>query len=133
MQRREFLGLAALVVLAEACDAGSITGPALGSDVLVTLSDYPGLSATGVAVRLSGVSPPVALVREGPDTFAAFSLRCPHQGTTVEVTGAGFVCPNHGARFAADGRWVGGQKTSGLHEYSTVFDPAAGTVLILAG
>ena len=46
------------------------------------------------------------------NTFLALSLICPHQGTTVQIAGAAFYCPGHGAMFAADGSWTGGQATS---------------------
>ena len=50
----------------------------------------------------------------GAQRFRAFSLICPHKGTVVDVAADGFVCPNHGARFARDGVWTGGQSTVGL-------------------
>ena len=135
MDRRDFLGkssLGALAVLAgSSCTAAdSIAGPGLGSgnDVVVTLADYPVLASPGGIARISGVSPPLALVNEGDDTFSAFSLRCPHAGTTVQVSGSSFVCPNHGARFDGHGTWTGGQRSSNLRQYAATYDAGAGTV-----
>jgi len=137
MDRRGFLEqsvqLGVIAVLAGACsDLGSITGPKLnnGEDVVVDLVDYPVLADPGGIARISGVSPPLALVNEGNDVYSAFSLVCPHQGSTLQVTGSRFVCPAHGARFDADGKWTGGQPTSNLRQYRTEFDASAGTVRI---
>lgn len=139
MDRRGFLEqsvqLGVLAVLAGACtDMGSITGPELngGKDVVVTLAEYPALAQAGGIARISGVSPPLALVNEGGDDYAAFSLVCPHQGSTVGVTGSSFVCPSHGARFDAHGQWTGGQRTSNLREYPTSYDAGAGTVTVIS-
>jgi len=136
MDRRDFLSqsarLGALAALAGACtDGGSITG--LGQDVVVDLADYPALAEVGGVSRISGVRAPLALVNTGSDSYAAFSLSCPHQGTTVQWTGSAFVCPNHGARFTADGDWTGGERTSNLREYATQYDSATGTVRVLSG
>ena len=62
--------------------------------------------------------------------YAAFSLVCPHQGATVNISGAGFQCPQHGARFASSGSWVGGQPTSSLRTLSASFDQASGQLTI---
>jgi len=48
----------------------------------------------------------------------------------VNQNGSGFLCPNHGARFAADGTWIGGQPTSSLRSYATSYDAASGTLTI---
>lgn len=126
--------LGALALLVGACrDLGSITGPAAGEEVLVTLADYPALAEEGGVALIAGLYPPVALANEGSGTYAALSLVCPHQGSVVRWTGSQFVCPNHGARFALDGHWTGGQPTSNLHEYPTTYDPVAGTVRIAPG
>jgi Rieske Fe-S protein len=136
MDRRGFLGqsaLGALAVLAGSCTvADSITGPGLGSgnDVVVTLADYPVLATPGGIARISGVSPALALVNEGNGVYSAFSLSCPHAGSTVQISGSSFVCPNHGARFDANGKWTGGQRTSNLRSYATTFDAQAGTVRV---
>ena len=70
--------------------------------------------------------PPVAVYHSGVDTYRAYSMTCPHAGTTVNIQGGGFRCPNHGATFAATGVWTGGQKTSNLFELTTVYDPGTG-------
>jgi len=76
------------------------------------------------------VGPPVAVYRSAADTYRAYSLVCPHAGTTVNIQGSGFRCPNHGATFAATGAWTGGQKTTNLSELTVVYDAGAGTLQI---
>jgi cytochrome b6-f complex iron-sulfur subunit len=137
--RRTFLSetarLAAIAVLVSACGStlGSLTGPtsySLNKAITVKLSDYPGLANAGSAVRVSGTNVPIALVNEGNNNYTALSLICTHQGATVQWTGNIFICPNHGAEFAPDGHWIGGQPTSGLVSYPTSFDAATDTVTI---
>lgn len=137
MDRRGFLEqsiqLGVLAVLAGACsDLGSITGPDLnnGQDVVVALVDYSALAQAGGIARISGVAPPLALVNEGNGVYSAFSLVCPHQAATLQISGSRFTCPAHGARFDANGQWTGGQRTSNLRQYPTTFDAGTATVTI---
>ena len=57
---------------------------------------------------------------------------CPHAGfrPITVIPGFGFACPNHGAEFAPDGDWKGGQRTSNLRQYEVVLDSGAGTLTI---
>lgn len=137
--RRTFISeaaqLAALAVLASACSAGlgSVTGPSgskLTQSITVKLSDYPALAKAVSAVRLNGTNVPIALVNEGGGSYIALSLICTHQGGTVQWNGQIFICPVHGAEFASDGHWIGGQPTTSLVTYHTTYDAAAGTVTI---
>ncbi|MHB1313390.1 MAG: QcrA and Rieske domain-containing protein [Gemmatimonadaceae bacterium] len=137
--RREFLGAAALTALAlleTACGDGVIGGTApsdtpSGTALVVSLANFPALATVGGAARVDGGSGrPVALVRTGTATFNAFSLVCTHEGTTVGLTGSGFLCPNHGARFSLSGVWQGGQVTTNLRTLTNSFDAAAGTVTV---
>ena len=139
LARREFLtaaALAALTLLEAACGDGQI-GPLVpdttlgGSSLVVTLSQFPALAGSGGLARVDGGNGrPVALARTGAATFVAFSLRCPHEGFTVSVSGNAFVCPAHGARFTNTGTWAGGQRTSNLVTLASTYDPVAGTVTI---
>jgi Rieske Fe-S protein len=55
-------------------------------------------------------NPPVALARTATG-FVAYSLRCPHSGTTVTIQGTtSWKCNNHGALFNGLGAWTGGQQ-----------------------
>lgn len=137
--RREFIGAAALTALAllqAACGDGEVggTGPeevTSGGPLLVRVASFTALSAVGGVARVdNGSGTPVALVRTGAATFAALSLRCPHAGTTVNLSGSGFLCPNHGARFSNTGQWQGGEPTRSLTTLSSTYDAAAGTVTV---
>lgn len=138
--RRTFLAestLAAVAaVLASACGDG-VFGGALGPSQAVALSinvnNFPALAPVGGIARVDGNSgTPVAVWHSGADTYAAFSMICPHAGSTVNIQGSGFRCPNHGATFAASGAWTGGQQTSSLFPLTVAFDPATG-ILDISG
>jgi Rieske Fe-S protein len=137
--RRDFLArsgmLAVAAALAGACGdgqiGGSITDPGGNGVLTVNTTEYPALATVGNIVRVSGTSRPIALVRSSSTRIRAFSMVCPHQGTTINVlNGTSFRCPNHGANFASTGQWTGGERTRSLVEYTAVFDAAAGTVLV---
>jgi Rieske Fe-S protein len=136
IDRRTFLaqaGLAAgIAAFLTACATGSdMTAPGFTGTLLVAVGDFPALSAVGGMARVDGgKGSPVAVVRTADAQYAAFSLVCPHQGATVNISGLGFQCPQHGARFASDGSWTGGQPTSSLHQLSAQFDPASGELTI---
>src|SRR6476469_2034349 len=126
--RREFLTTAAAsavtAALVTACgggagDTATLTGPVTLS---VQVSGYAALANVGGIARVDRGGTPVAAVRTGADTFAAFSLICPHFGCTVGINGSAFLCPCHGARFASTGVWTGGQRTSNLRALTTSYD-----------
>jgi cytochrome b6-f complex iron-sulfur subunit len=133
--RRDFLasGAAAAItaVLATACGGNgggdTVTGPV---SLTVQVSSYTALANVGGMARVTASGTPIAVVRTGMDTFAAYSLICPHRGCTVDINGSGFVCPCHGARFSSTGAWTGGQQTSSLTSLTTSYDPATGTLTI---
>ncbi|HMU60972.1 MAG TPA: Rieske 2Fe-2S domain-containing protein [Gemmatimonadales bacterium] len=138
LSRRAFLAdtsmAAVAAVLASACGNG-VFGGALGPGGVVNLSvdvnSFPALSAVGGVARVDGGSgTPVAVYHSGADTYRAYSMVCPHAGTTVNIQSNGFRCPNHGATFAVTGVWTGGQKTSNLFELTTAYDPATGLLQI---
>ena len=105
----------------------TLTGPV---NLTVKVSDYAALGTVGGIVRLNGTSTPIAVVRSATATYLAFSMICPHQGTTIGITSSGFKCPNHQATFNAAGTWTGGQRTSNLNQRAVVFDSTAGTLTI---
>ena len=137
LDRRGFLSRsAALGVLAAL--AGSCTPPNLGPDynlpspVTVSLADYPALASADGVVRVRETSVPIVLVNLGADNFVALSLVCPHQGGQIQwwANVNEFQCNVHGATFAEDGHWIGGQPTGSMRQYVTTYDAAAGTVTI---
>ncbi len=138
VNRRAFLAtssaLAITAVLA-ACGAEtededeSPTGPR-NVNTTVTLANYAALGTVGGIAVISGAGTPIAVVRAAATQYRAFSLICPHAGTTVAISGAGFRCPNHGATFNASGGWTGGERTTSLYEFAVASNTTAGTITI---
>lgn len=131
--RRTFLAQSALLAAAAAlaaCGVSDATAPELTGQASIKVSDYPSLSSVGGIAMVTIQGSPLAIVRTGTSTYVALSRICPHAGSTVNQSGNGFLCPNHGARFAADGTWVGGQPTSSLRSYATSYDAASATLTI---
>ncbi|HET7459754.1 MAG TPA: Rieske (2Fe-2S) protein [Longimicrobium sp.] len=132
--RRQFVERSTLVAVAAflaACGGGSGGGsPTLSQPFTFSVSSYAALSAVGGIARVNAGSAPVAVVRTGADSFLAFSMVCPHQGTTINISGGAFVCPNHGARFNAQGQWTGGQRTSNLRSVALSYNATAGTITL---
>ena len=132
--RRTFLAQSAILAAAAAlaaCGAGGgVTAPPLSGSSSIKVSDYPSLASVGgvALVNLSGS--PFAIVHTDASTYIALSRVCPHQGSIVNFTGNGFLCPNHGAQFTETGTWIGGQRTSNLRSYPTTFDSTTGTLTI---
>ena len=113
VDRRDFIlraALAAASVALAACGADSATAP--------------------FSAVLTANGSPIAVVRTGTATFLALSRICPHQGGTIGVSGTGFMCPVHGARFSSTGTWTGGQVTSNMRSYATNYDPSTGILTI---
>jgi nitrite reductase/ring-hydroxylating ferredoxin subunit len=104
---------------------GAATGGAGGASV--PLADVP----TGEARVVDVGGRPVVVARPDEATVVAFSARCTHQGTTVEVTeGLELRCPNHGSEFRADdGSVVTGPATRPLEELTAT---VAGDVITIA-
>lgn len=132
--RRDFLTagtLTAVGAVLAACGGGdgAPTAPA-NVNLTVRVVDFPSLSAVGGIARVTTTGVPVAVVRSGADSFRAFSMVCPHQGSTISISGTGFRCPNHGATFNANGAWTGGERTSGLSEFTVTSNTNAGTITI---
>jgi Rieske Fe-S protein len=134
IDRRAFLEQTALAgvaaVLAGCAAAGDSTAPSFTGPLTVKVADFPALANAGGIARVDSGASPVAAVHTGSNQYSAFSLVCPHAGATVGIIGAGFQCPGHGARFAADGSWIGGQPTSSLRQLTTQFDSSSGTLTI---
>ncbi len=135
VNRREFLttstALAITAALAACGDGigGSATGPS-NVNATVVLANYTALGTVGGIAVISGAGTPIAVVRSATSQYRAFSLICPHAGTTVAISGTGFRCPNHGATFNGSGAWTGGERTRGLSEFTVALNTTAGTLTI---
>ena len=133
--RREFVSgaAAALAAIALAACGGAgdfVTSPGTVATTTIKLSDFPTLANVNGVATTSVAGTPMAIVRTGTSTFAAFSRICPHQGTTIDVRTNGFQCPRHGATFNLSGQWTGGQRTSNLVSYPVAYDATSGTLTI---
>ena len=132
--RRTFLAQSAILAAAAAlaaCGAGGdATAPTLSGSTSIKVGDYPALANVGGVALVNVSGAPLAIVRTDASTYLALSRICPHQGSIVNFTGNGFLCPNHGAQFTETGTWVGGQRTSSLQSYPTTFDSTTGTLTI---
>lgn len=133
--RRGFIAAGALASVSAflaACGGDGDGGPTSPGPVnlTVTLANFAALAAVGGIAQVSSSGTPVAVVRTGSSTYRAFSMVCPHQGTTINITSTGFRCPNHGATFNANGAWTGGERTTGLLELTVTSNTTAGTITI---
>jgi len=133
--RREFVAsaAAALAALALAACGGAtdfLTSPGTVASTSIKVSDFPTLANVGGVATTSVSGIPIAIVRTGASSFAAFSRICPHQGATIDVQSNGFQCPRHGATFNLSGQWIGGQRTSNLVAYPVGYDAASATLTI---
>jgi Rieske Fe-S protein len=132
--RRTFIAqsalLAATAFLAAACGGEIATAPTTISSTTLRVSDYPALASVGGIALVTISGSPFAVVRTSDTGFVTLSRVCPHQGNIVNQNGSGFLCPGHGARFSANGTWIGGQNTSSLRSYATTYDATAGTIVV---
>jgi cytochrome b6-f complex iron-sulfur subunit len=127
--RRTFIARSTLLAAAAAlaaCGGADSTSPTLNAGASINVNDYSALSNVGgiATVTVSGAR--LAIVRTGATSFLALSRVCPHQGGTIGVSGNGFRCPEHGATFDSTGKWIGGERTSNMHAYTTSYDAATG-------
>src|SRR3954468_23700722 len=96
MSRRDFVvktsALAAVAAFLQACGDGGISDPT--GTVSIKVAEVAGLATVNELVSLGGGR---AVKRTGPATFAAFSMRCTHENTQVNITGStagnSFTCP----------------------------------------
>ena len=86
----------------------------------VPLADVP----VGEARVVSVDGQQVVVARTAEDAVVAFSARCTHQGTVVEVVeGLDLRCPNHGSGFRADdGAVLNGPATRPLDELAATIE-----------
>jgi Rieske Fe-S protein len=103
--------------------------------LLVNIAAWPALANVGgVSGSVGNVNGgPVAVVRTSETSFSAFSMVCPHAGTTINViNGTSFRCPNHGALFSANGTLQANspQRTENLTRLTVIYTPGASTLTV---
>ena len=132
IERRTFLvqsGILAAVAALAACGSSTnATAPDVAAGSTIDVSKYPTLASVGGVAMVSLGGAPVAIVRTSSTSLLALSRVCPHQGGIVQQSGSEFVCPQHGATFNLNGTWIGGQRTSSLHQYATSYDASTNTL-----
>lgn len=126
LSRRAFLEqsafAAATAAFLAACGDGQIGGAGITNPaqaVSIKVADFPGLATTG---KLVIIDPQIAAKRTGPGTFAAFSRRCTHENTPVDLFQSGFLCPNHGSQFDNDGKVTVGPAAQNLDRLTANYD-----------
>ena len=126
MQRIEFLKvLGSGTVLActgclDACSSKSDPAPTNVNFTLdLALPENAALTNTGGSLSKSGV----ILARLSATAFAAVSIACTHEGTSVTYQSAqqNFFCPNHGSKFDKSGTVLNGPASKALQKYNTEF------------
>jgi cytochrome b6-f complex iron-sulfur subunit len=132
----------ALAVLVDACGGGSPTSPStnvpslttvngtLGSSgVLVTVESGSPLSSVGGAVLVQSSAGNFLVSRTAPDTFAALTAVCTHEGCTITgYESSTYTCPCHGSQFSTTGGVLRGPAGRSLQSFATTF--ANGTLTI---
>lgn len=107
--------------------------PPAEGPLTILLADFPPLTVDGGIARVDGSSAsPIAVTRVNAGAYLAFSMICTHAAYRPIgiVPGVGFKCPNHGAEFASNGDWTGGEGAPDLRQYAVVLDVGAGTLRI---
>ena len=129
ISRRAFLAdsatIAAVAALFAACGSEGITPPT--GKVEVKVGDIPALATNDTLVLIDSLR---AAKRTGPTTFVAWSRLCTHEGTPVDLSGNGFLCPNHGSRFDLNGSVTIGPATQPLGQLATSYDAATDILTI---
>jgi nitrite reductase/ring-hydroxylating ferredoxin subunit len=134
VSRRRFLGQSALAAATAAflaaCGDGQIGGGGISGPVqtvTVTVADFSGLATIGKMVNINAQ---IAAKRTGAASFAAFSRRCTHEGTQIDLFQSGFFCSNHGSQFDNNGKVTVGPAGRNLDTLSANYDPATDILTI---
>ena len=75
-----------------------------------------------VLIRSTAFQFPICLYNLGEDRFAASLLECTHKGCELNVGGAVFTCPCHGAEFSNTGKILTGPAEEDLRTFKTEID-----------
>ena len=110
---------------------GGTNLPAGNVNLAIDLGQFPTLAQVGGVARVdSGTGVPVGAARIASTQFVAYALVCTHQGSTVNLVGGGWVCPNHGARYDSRGNVTLGPATLPLHALTATYDAVTNRLTI---
>lgn len=113
-------GIAALSVAGMPAASAKTVKKLSDGRLSVKVKSLPALNEVGSSLRVGMLKgQAVALMRTGPSTFSAFTLKCPHQGVTVEKSETGWICNAHGSRFGQGGELEFGPATVDLPKVRT--------------
>ncbi len=105
----------------------TVTLTIVNAGLAVTLAAWPALGAVGGVASVGTLNfTPVGVARVGATSYVAFSLSCPHRGTTVQPqNGQSWRCPNHGATWDAAGSLAANTafRTSNLSSLTVRYTP----------
>jgi Rieske Fe-S protein len=94
--------------------------------IRLELSGFPMLQAVGGGLvgEAHGMAEPLAIARDGENTFFATRAVCTHMTCTLRFNqlSASLNCPCHGSSFEFDGRVINGPATKELPRLNTEFD-----------
>ncbi len=140
MSRRLFMertALAALGTMVAACGDGvfgteplAVNALPQGTSFQIRIADFPALGAVGGIATTTVAGVPLAIGHTSANTYALWSMVCPHQSNQVAPNGTGFKCPGHNATWNALGQWTGGQSTGNLTLIPTTYDAVNGLLLV---
>lgn len=128
MTRKDFIsqvGTGAAILLLPACLTTGLSSckkkkktedQSPSVDFTLDVSSGP-LATNGGALVNDGV----IVARTLGGSFIAIDSACTHQGTTINYVSSSnsFSCPNHGAKYDANGNVLQGPATKGLQDYKT--------------
>ncbi len=124
MERSEFLkllGSGTMLACAgclDSCSSKSDPAPTNFNFTLdLSLPENAALTNTGGSLSKNGV----IVARLSATAFAAVSIACTHEGTSVTYQSAqqNFFCPNHGSKFDKSGSVLNGPASKALQKYNT--------------
>ena len=140
LSRRQFIAVAAggaATAALPGCGDGDISGaaeeggtkppPTPPAPVSIVVGNFPELANNGVFVKVP--SSPYAVKRTGASTFAAFDIRCTHQGCATQiVSGIEFHCFCHDSHFDNDGAVTNGPAVTPLRTVATSYNAGTDTL-----
>jgi Rieske Fe-S protein len=75
-----------------------------------------------ILVKTSELDFPIVLYRFSDSDFSALLLKCPHQGSELNVNGDLLTCPAHGSEFNNKGKIIQGPADKMLQSYTVSSD-----------